>query len=38
VIAMTFGYTDIPASDLGADVVLDRYDQVAGAIARLAKA
>jgi phosphoglycolate phosphatase len=37
VIAVTFGYTEIPAQDLGADVVLDRFDQVVDAIARLAR-
>ena len=37
VIAVTFGYTEVSAHDLGADVVLDRFDQVVGAIARLAR-
>lgn len=37
VIAVTFGYTEIPARDLGADVVLDHFDQLVGAIAKLAK-
>lgn len=38
VIAVTFGYTEIPAAQLGADVVLDHYDQVVEAVAKLAKA
>ena len=38
VIAMTFGYTEIPTHDLGADVVLDSYDGVMAAIRGLAKA
>jgi len=38
VIAMTFGYTDVHASKLGADVVLDRYADMPGAIAQLTSA
>lgn len=38
VIAVTFGYTEIPAQHLGADVVLDHFDQVVDAITKLAKA
>lgn len=35
VIAVSFGYTTIPAIDLGADAVIDHLDQLPAAIARL---
>jgi phosphoglycolate phosphatase len=38
VIAFTFGYTEVPAAELGADVVLDRYDQVVEAISKIVEA
>jgi len=36
VIAVSFGYTDVAAAELGADAVIDRYDELLAAIARLA--
>jgi phosphoglycolate phosphatase len=36
VIAVTFGYTDIPAAELGADAVIERYDALIETIAKLA--
>jgi phosphoglycolate phosphatase len=36
VIAVTFGYTDTPASELGADSVLDRYEDLIDAVAKIA--
>jgi phosphoglycolate phosphatase len=34
-VLVSFGYTDIPAADLGADVLIDHFDQLAGACAQL---
>ncbi|WP_428697072.1 HAD family hydrolase [Stappia sp.] len=36
VVAVTFGYTDTPVSELGPDVVIDHFDQLAEALAGLA--
>ena len=36
VVAVSFGYTDVPAAKLGADAVIDRYDDLVSAIAKLA--
>lgn len=36
VIAVSWGYTLVPARDLGADAVIDRFDDLIGAAARLA--
>ena len=36
VIAVSFGYTDFPAAELGADVVIDRYDDLLAAVTKLA--
>lgn len=36
-ILTTFGYTDIPASELGADAVIDHFDVLPGAIDRLVR-
>ena len=35
VIAVSFGYTEVPASELGADVVIDHYGDMSGALAHL---
>ncbi|MDX2288710.1 MAG: HAD family hydrolase [Hyphomicrobiaceae bacterium] len=35
VVAVSFGYTDIPAQDLGADIVIDHFSQLEAAIRRL---
>ena len=35
VIAVPFGYTDIPVRNLGPDAVIDHYDDLVGAIAKL---
>ncbi len=35
VIAVTFGYTQVPARDLGADVVIDHFDELDTALASL---
>lgn len=35
VIAVSFGYTDVPAAQLGADAVIDRYDALMSTVARL---
>jgi phosphoglycolate phosphatase len=35
VVVFSFGYTEVPASDLGADVVLDHYDDLPSAVKRL---
>ena len=35
VIAVSFGYTDIAPADLGADALIDHYDQLPAAVARL---
>ncbi|HEX2727105.1 MAG TPA: phosphoglycolate phosphatase [Beijerinckiaceae bacterium] len=32
VIAVTFGYTDVPVRQLGPDLVIDHYDELAGAV------
>jgi phosphoglycolate phosphatase len=38
VIAVTFGYTDVPAAQLGADRVIDGYAQLAATVGDLAGA
>lgn len=35
VVVVSFGYTDIPVRELGADAVIDHFDEVAGAAGRL---
>ncbi|WNO53035.1 phosphoglycolate phosphatase [Stakelama saccharophila] len=35
VVVMSFGYANLPALDLGADAVLDRFDELPGRLARL---
>jgi phosphoglycolate phosphatase len=35
VVALSFGYNDLPAAELGADAVIDRYDQLVPALERL---
>ncbi len=35
VVALSFGYNDLPADQLGADAVIDRYDQLVDTLARL---
>jgi phosphoglycolate phosphatase len=35
VVAVTFGYTDTPVEELEPDIVIDHYDRLADAIARL---
>jgi phosphoglycolate phosphatase len=35
VVAVTFGYTDTPAGDLGADAVIDRFDELPAVARRL---
>jgi phosphoglycolate phosphatase len=35
VIAVSFGFSDRPAADLGADLVIDHYDDLVGALRRL---
>lgn len=35
VVALSFGYNDVPAAELGADVVIDHYNQLVGALERL---
>ena len=35
VVAVTFGYTDVPVRDLDPDVAIDRYDELADAIRRV---
>lgn len=35
VVALSFGYNDMPAKELGADAVIDRYDELVGALERL---
>ena len=35
VIAVTFGYTDVPVRQLGPDLVIDHYDELAAAVRRL---
>jgi len=34
-VLVSFGYTEIPPADLGADLMIDRFDELAGAAARL---
>jgi phosphoglycolate phosphatase len=36
VIAVSFGYTDVPAAKLGADRVIDGYARLAAAVSELA--
>ncbi|SON56383.1 Phosphoglycolate phosphatase [Hartmannibacter diazotrophicus] len=38
VIGVSFGYTDIPVRDLGADAVIDHYDELCDTLARLSPA
>jgi phosphoglycolate phosphatase len=38
VIGVTFGYTDIPVGELGADLVIDSYDELMAAIGKLVAA
>jgi len=35
VVALSFGYNDLPADELGADAVIDRYDELVEALERL---
>ena len=35
VVALSFGYNDMPADELGADAVIDRYEQLIPALERL---
>ena len=35
VVALGFGYNDVPAAELGADAVIDRYDQLVDTLERL---
>jgi phosphoglycolate phosphatase len=35
VVALSFGYNDVPAAELGADAVIDRYDQLIGVLENL---
>jgi phosphoglycolate phosphatase len=35
VIAVSFGYTDVPATGLGADAIVDRYDDLLATVGRL---
>jgi phosphoglycolate phosphatase len=35
VVALSFGYNDLPAEELGADAVIDSYDELIGALGRL---
>jgi phosphoglycolate phosphatase len=32
VVALSFGYNDMPVEELGADAVIDRYDELVGAL------
>ncbi len=38
VVALSFGYNDVPAAELGADAVIDRYDDLLGALEVLSPA
>ncbi len=38
VVGVSFGYTDVPVSELGADAVIDHYDDLVGALAALSPA
>jgi len=35
VVALSFGYNDMPVSDFGADAVIDHYDGLVGALERI---
>ena len=35
VVALSFGYNDVPAAELDADAVIDRYDQLVDTLGRL---
>jgi phosphoglycolate phosphatase len=35
VVGVTFGYTDVPMTDLGADAVISHYDDLLAAVERL---
>ena len=35
VVVVTFGYTDVPAKDLGGDALIDRFDELDAAVAKL---
>jgi len=35
VVALSFGYNDMPTAELGADAVIDHYDELVGALAKL---
>lgn len=35
VIAVSFGYTEVPASQLGADILIDGFEELSGALAQL---
>jgi phosphoglycolate phosphatase len=35
VVVVTFGYTDVPARDLGGDALIDRFDELDAAVAKL---
>jgi phosphoglycolate phosphatase len=37
VIAVTYGYSRVPPASLGADLLIDRFDELPGALARLAR-
>ena len=37
-VVVSFGYTPIPAADLGGDVLIDRFDELEGAVDRLVEA
>ena len=36
VVAVRFGFNDLPADDLGADAVIDHYDELVPTLERLA--
>ena len=38
VVALSFGYNDLPAAELGADAVIDHYDDLIETLGRLASA
>ena len=35
VVVVTFGYTDVPAKDLGGDALIDRFDELYDVVMRL---
>ncbi len=35
VVALSFGYNDVPAAELGADAVIDHYDELVGALSAI---